>query len=219
MLEIVRKQILACVCDWPIVSVTLKPLEFGDNYVLPLSYGKITMAQQIVLGLEMLNADTVFFCEDDVLYHKSHFAFDPPSNGFYWYNLNVWRVHATTGHALHYLCHQASQLCGGRERLLKHYEKRLDAFYKAGECRDNVGYEPGVNRWSRKLDGIEAKTWWSEYPNVDIRHRMTQTASKWRQDQFNKPESCQGWMEADSVPGWGKTEGRFKEFLNGIAQA
>ena len=53
----------------------------------------------------------------------------------------------------------------------------------------------------------------SPKPNIDIRHKHNLTPSRWRKDQFRDKRHCQGWTEADEVPGWGKTKGRFEEFL------
>ena len=57
----------------PITSVSLLPLDFGDNFVLSLKPGYITMIKQIIKALEQSKADLVYFCEHDVLYPPSHF--------------------------------------------------------------------------------------------------------------------------------------------------
>jgi hypothetical protein len=69
-------------CPYPIVSVSLHaPIDLGKNIVLEgreRSYP--TMLKQIVMALEALDTDIVFFCEHDVLYHPSHFDFVPTNS-------------------------------------------------------------------------------------------------------------------------------------------
>ena len=76
----------------PIVSVSLQPIPFGDqNVVLSLEYGIPTMFKQILAGIEASDADVIFLCEDDMIYHQSHFEFTPGEDTF-WYNENDWKT-------------------------------------------------------------------------------------------------------------------------------
>ena len=196
-----------------IVSATLQPLAFGhQNVVLPLERGYLTMFRQILAGLEALDTDVAFLCEHDVLYHPSHFAFTPPKADRFYYNQNTWRVDAETGRALFYLCSQVSGLCAYRETLIDHYRKRIAHVEQYGFSR-NLGFEPGTNRRARELDGRKAETWMSAQPNIDIKSKYCLTPGRWDRSQFRNQNSCLGWTESDSVPGWGVTKGRFREFL------
>ena len=67
----------------PIVSISLKPIDFGENIVLDLNPSFITMIKQIETGLEASKSDFVFFCEHDVLYPASHFEFTPPRDDIF----------------------------------------------------------------------------------------------------------------------------------------
>ena len=74
----------------PIVSVSLKPINFGHNIVLEnRERGYPTMIRQIIMSLENLDTKYVFFCENDILYHLSHFDFIPPEDNIFYYNSNV----------------------------------------------------------------------------------------------------------------------------------
>ena len=66
------------------------------------------MFKQILVALEASESDIVYFCEADVLYHPSHFDFTPSKKDVFYYNENVWKLDAKTGHALHYECRQVS---------------------------------------------------------------------------------------------------------------
>lgn len=217
MLSAVREQ-LARVAPGPIVSVTLSPVAFGRNVVLALERGYLTMFRQILAGLEALDTDVAFLCEHDVLYDRSHFAFTPQRADVYYYNQNTWKVDAASGHALHYRCSQTSGLCADRQLLLEHYRKRIAIVERDGFSR-RIGFEPGTHNRPERVDDLQAETWMSSVPNIDIRHGHNLTPSRWRRDQFKNQRFCEGWEESDRVPGWGITEGRFADFLQEVCSA
>lgn len=204
----------------PVVAVTLKPIDWPAalNIVLPQKRGYLTMFQQILLGLEIVQAETVFFCEHDVLYHASHFDFTPVDASVPYYNQHVWKVSAEDGRALHYRCSQTSGLCASRTLLRQHYRKRVEIVESTGFSR-RQGFEPGTHGRKERIDDLKAQTWMSPRPNIDIRHGANLTATRWKQSQFRNKRYCQGWTEADGVPGWGQTKGRFWEFLREMTGA
>jgi hypothetical protein len=198
----------------PIVAVTLAPIQWPSAryIVLDAERGYLTMFRQILAGLEALDTDVVFFCEHDVLYHRSHFQFDVPDRSKVYYNQHVWKVDAESGKALHYRCSQTSGLVGYRDVLIEHYRKRIAIVEQRGFSRA-MGFEPGTHRRPERVDDLVAETFFSECPNVDIRHGVNLTPSRWRKEQFRNQRYCDGWTEADTVPGWGRTEGRMREFF------
>lgn len=204
--------------DLPITAVSLRPIEFGRNIVLSLERGYLTMAKQILAGLEAMDTDVVFFCEHDVLYHPTHFDFTPPTRETYYYNMNVWKLNAETGHAVTYITKQLSGLCAYRDVLLRHFRERVRRIEAHGFSRA-MGFEPGSHGRKERIDDVKSAEWRSEYPNVDIRHDKNLTASRWNPSQFRDKRNCQGWTESDSIPGWGKTEGRFGDWLDTISSS
>ena len=132
----------------PIVSVSLKPIDFGENIVLNLSPGYITMINQIVTGLEALEADYVFFCEHDVLYPKSHFGFTPPRDDIFYYNSNVWRWKYPDNLAITYdRLISLSCLCVNRKFALDHYKRRLKKIKELKLEADKSREPQWVRRW------------------------------------------------------------------------
>lgn len=229
---LVRNQIKRSVNGHEIVSSSLKPIEFGKNVTLNAERGILTMFKQILAALEASTADVIFFCEHDVLYHPSHFDFIPPRRDVFYYNVNTYKVDSETGQALFYYTDQTSGLCAYRGLLIEHYQKRISKVEQnAADLRSrgekvkndgysrHMGFEPGKHRFPRGVDNYKAERWMSEFPNVDIRHNANLTPSRWDQSQFRNPDACLGWKMSDSVPGWGITKGRFKEFLADVLNA
>lgn len=198
----------------PIVSCSLKPIDFGKNIVLEgreRSYP--TMCEQILTALETLDTKYVFFCEHDVLYHPSHFDFTPRRNDIYYYNVNNWRWWFGYTTAISYdELTSLSALCCNRELAIKHYKYRLKHIEENGldkiRSREprwarKFGYEPGTKRIGNggvtNEEHIKIK---SEYPNIDIRHRGTFSAPKITLESFkHKPTN---WREEpiENIPGW-----------------
>jgi hypothetical protein len=200
--------------DLPLVSVSLKPIDFGQNIVLEnreRSYP--TMVTQIIMALEASNAENVFFCENDVLYPPSHFDFIPKEKDVFYYNSNVWRWRLWDNKAIRYDgMLPLSCLCVDRLFALNHYKMRLTMMKKLGfdEIRSREprwarlwGYEPGRKR--RRRGGFsddKSDTWCSELPVIDIRHKRTFSRLKCTLDDFkHKPT---GWEETpiENIPGW-----------------
>lgn len=207
----------------PIVAVTL--LRPGiPMYAWPAAThivraeprGHLTMFRQILAGLEALTTDVAFLAEHDVLYHASHWQFDPPRPDCYFYNLNWWKVRADDGHAIHYRAKQTAFLCANRELLIQHYRKRI-ALCESGGFSRKMGFEPGSHKRPERVDDVPSSVWYSAFPNIDIRHGQNLTESRWDPTQFRDPASCEEWAEADHVDGWGMTKGRFHKLLQEIA--
>ena len=174
-----------------IVSVSLnKPVDLGTNVVLKgaeRSYP--TMVKQVVIGLEKLTTNYVYFLEHDVLYHLSHFDFVPSRDDLFYYNVNNWRWDYPYDHLITYGgLTSLSMLCCSRELALDHYRRRLAHIYDSGlsEIKSGeptwvrqMGYEPGTK--PRRRGGFSDEgheKWRSEYPNIDIRHRQTYSPPK-----------------------------------------
>ena len=196
----------------PIVSASLKPMGFGKNIHVPLQRGVLTMFKQILTALEASETDIVYFCEADVLYHPAHFDFTPPKKEVFYYNENVWKIDAKTGHAVHYDMRQVSGIAVYREIAANHYRKRVAMVEKNGFSM-GMGYEPGTHHRPERVDDATSGSWKSEFPNVDIRHGGNFSPTRWKKEEFRNQRYTKGWTETDDeIPGWGKTADLIKNF-------
>ena len=198
----------------PISSSSLRPIDFAQNIVLEnreRSYP--TMVRQIIVALENSKAKYIFFCENDVLYHKSHFDFTPTEDDVFYYNSNVWRWRLWDDKAIRYDgMLPLSCLCVNRKYALQHYQMRegkifewgLDEFRSREPRRARIwGYEPGTK--SRRRGGFSDEklgTWCSEFPNIDIRHARTFSRLKCTPEDFTHIPN--NWTETNimEIPGW-----------------
>ena len=217
--KVVKTQLLS-VFNGPIVSVSLLPIkDFGQNIVVDLERGVLTMFKQILIGLETIKADVIYLAEHDVLYHPSHFVFMPPEKDRFCYNQNVWQVNAKDGQALFYYVKKTSQVCGYRDLFIEHYRNRIKRIEKEGFKR-SMGFEPGTHKPPRGFDHFESDIFMSKHPNIDIRHKNSLTGVRFKKEQFRNKKSISGWQLSDTIPhwtrAWGLTKGRFDNFLEDV---
>ncbi|MFH1547459.1 MAG: glycosyltransferase [bacterium] len=185
----------------PIVSVSLQPMAFGRNIVLPMERSYLSMFKQILAGIEASNTDIIFLCEHDTIYAKEHFEFTPSNKEQFFYNQNNWQVRLTDGHAVYWECKKVSQICGYRDLMLKHYRERVRRVELEGFTR-RMGFEPGTHRRAERVDDTTSEFFETKIPNLDIRHRYNLTQSRWSPTQFRNP--CRNWTEShvNKLTGW-----------------
>jgi len=214
-----QKQLEKCqeIWDFPIYSISQKPIDFGINTVMELESSLLSMYKQIYEGLMQCQTDIIFLLEHDLLYHPSHFdtsMIDYRSDHFY-YNRNQWHVHSETGKTVTYLHNDTSMLSALREPLVKHIKRAVEVNMEHFHSRWGISPPRGIPPEEQK--GKHYAVYMSKVPVVDIRHPNTLTRVRMTKDQFRSPNSMRGWTESDSIPGWpGKTEGRFNEWLKEV---
>lgn len=196
----------------PIVSCSLKPLDFGKNIVVDRQRGFITYMTQIKTALENSDTDYVFFCENDVLYPLSHFDFTPPRDDIFYYNKNTWRWLYGSDFAITYdRLISLSGLCCNRKLALDHYTRRLEkALTMPPESNINEpswarawGYEPGTKKpRNGGFSELAFDTWSSKYPTVDIRHNGCLSKIKVALEEFKHPPTNWKQIPVSEIPGW-----------------
>jgi glycosyltransferase involved in cell wall biosynthesis len=201
IMKVCQKQLLKAAGGKKIVSVSLKPLDFGQNVVLPLERGYLTMFKQILTALLVIDTDIVFFCEHDVLYHPSHFDFIPHDRNVWYYNSNYWFLRHSDGFALHFNASPLSGLCVYRDIAIKHYQERIAMVEKIGFSY-NIGFEPMTHGRIKWENWYPFEVWQSAAPNIDIKHGKNLTRARWKIELFRKKPTI--WKEADidTIPGW-----------------
>jgi hypothetical protein len=215
VLEVVRRQIDKCVNGYPVVNVSLAPTKWRENIVLNLEPSILTMFKQQLRGLKASTSDYIFFCEHDVLYHPSHFDFEPERGDTFYFNANCWALNSRTGEALFYRGNIMTSCCVAfRDLLIQHYEKKIAWVEEEGKfSRNRMGFEPGKKHSERDLGPTKSEWYWSSQPNVDIKHSENITRKRFKIEDYRCRRMIEdSWKVTDEIPYWGKTV-PFKEFL------
>jgi hypothetical protein len=83
-----------------------------------------------------------------------------------------------------------------------------------------MGFEPGTHNRAERVDDYKAEGWFSEFPNLDLKHGKNLTRAKWSPADFRNKKNCIDWKDVEEpIPGWGKPQNQFKEFINGCSDA
>ena len=210
-----QAQLKRCMEIWkfPIVSVSQKPINFGQNFVMDkMESSVLSVYKQILKGLEECKTDVVFFAEHDVLYHPTHFDFTPEREDHFYYNRNEWHVSSETGKAVFYLHNNTTELSAFRKTIMAHIKRAIEANTDRFHASYGVAPPKGIPKEEQK--GKHYGVYMSKVPNIDIRHPNTLSRSRMTKDEFRSESGRRGWTESDGVPGWGKTKGRFDEFIS-----
>jgi glycosyltransferase involved in cell wall biosynthesis len=197
----------------PVISVSLLPISFGTNIVLNNPPGYLTMFKQILTGLEASKSSIIFLTEHDILYHPSHFDFIPEQEDVFYYNENVYHL-SLDGKCAFYYAKRLSQLCAYRELLIEHFrtrvkntENRLSELGNSHEFNNFIrrqGFEPGTHRREERVDDFKSGEWFSQFPNIDIKHTTNLTRARWDPTEFRNQKNCRGFKLVDEIPYWGK---------------
>lgn len=213
-----RYQLLKCMedYDFPIISVSQKPLDFGENIVMDIGRSVLSIFRQILAGLEKSTADVIFLIEHDLIYHPSHFDFTPEKKDVFYYDRNRWSVCDETGKAVFYHTNVPSMMCAYRKLLIRHYEKCVK-YVAANGWQNRFGYSPPKGIPKDLREG-KYKTYMAKFPSLDIRREESWSKKRMDKSQFRSERGCRGWTEADSVEPWGKIRGRFKQFIRQFSE-
>lgn len=206
LLKTVRRILIKSAGNIPIIWVSQKPIAEEPNIVLSgIGRSHHSRCLQILTGTRRADADVIFFAENDVIYHPSHFEFEPPDKDIFFYNLNRWWLRTSDGQASYKEGRGSlSQLVAYKELIEDFFTRRV-FFYAQGK-RIKCGTEPGKHN-CKEMPPYKIGYFYSNFPSVDIRHEHNFTKS----DKFKT-----GYILRDEIPGWGKTKGRYKEFLRDI---
>lgn len=193
--------------DIPIVWVTQKPIREEPNVIVP-SIGRShkSLCRQILIALSYMTTDIIYCAEHDMIYHPCHFEFIPPEKDVFYYNINRWWLNSKTGQAS-YRKKQGSlsQMVAYHDIMMDFYTKRL-ALFDDGMDLGMVKTEPGKYNIP-EMPNYKMADFFSKHPNIDIRHR-------WNYTKTDRYKTNGSYQLADSIPFWGKTKGRYKEFMS-----
>ena len=184
----------------PIISVSMKPMDFGDNIVSTTPRSHVNIYRMALMGAKKAETKYIALCEDDVLYSPEHFLKRPSSDEIFAYNLAYWNVQ-TWGEPL--FSHKAggrrnlhSLICN-RELFINAMEERF-AKYPDGTQDISVWAEPG--KYEKYLGVTEQKTevFYTNPPNIMFDH---QTALSYKNLGSRKKL---GEFRAIELPYWGR---------------
>lgn len=93
--KLVQKTLLEAADGLPIISVSQKPIDFGENICVgDVGFSSHNSVRQVLIGAEKATTRYVALAEADCLYPKEHFRYKPRNDKIFWYDRNVWMLRA-----------------------------------------------------------------------------------------------------------------------------
>ena len=94
----VQQQLVLSAEGKPIISVSQKPLTFGENICLgDIGRSHLSIYRQMLAGGEAADTEWIGLAEHDCMYTPEHWNFVPSDKGIFWYNINHYFVNTATG--------------------------------------------------------------------------------------------------------------------------
>lgn len=79
--------------DYPLISISKKPMDFGQNIVVDFPRSQVGIYRQILIGAKAATTEFVAFAEDDCLYTKEHFTCFRPQADEFAYDMAKWSLY------------------------------------------------------------------------------------------------------------------------------
>ena len=202
-----QQKLFDAIGDFPLITVTNKPLGILGKEIIQTEYSHFNMYQQILKASKMAETPFVAIAESDVLYHPEHFKFYRPPKDTVAYDMSKWSLF--TWEPVYNIRRRISNstLIAPREYLIEALEERYGEGKKCPP--DRVG-EVGRHIHEKAL-GItlrNAVEVWCPYPSVIINH-----PNSIGYKQAHHPNKKRlGEIQAYDIPCWGKAKDLIKNY-------
>lgn len=202
-----RKVLLEAIGDLPLISVSRKPIDFGENIIDDGVKSTDNIYRQMLRAAKLAKTEYVAVAEDDVLYPKEHFTFYRPEKDAFAYNQNRFALF-NWGTPTYSWRNRKSNctLIAPRELLIEALEERF-AKYPVAIPEEKVG-ELGRGRIEKNL-GVKLRKSvevFSETSVIQINHRDGSETSQKRRSKNKGP------IKAFDIPFWGKAADLIKHY-------
>jgi SAM-dependent methyltransferase len=181
-LENVKKQLLKAAGGLPIISVSQKPIDFGQNICVgDIGRSHLNIYRQILIGCKEAKTEFVAMAEDDILYSWEHFHSPQyyPKSEVFLYDMNKLSLFTWTKPPVFSFRHNrvvVNQLIAPRKMLVEALEerfKRYDELKAQGVPEEKIIHywgDPG--RYEKYLGVTERKTdnFMSTCPSIVFTH-------------------------------------------------
>jgi hypothetical protein len=186
----------------PIISVSKKPMQFGENICVgdtPRSH--LNIYRQALIGAKAAKTNYIAIAEDDVLYSPEHFK-HRSQPGKFAYNLAYWNIYTWSKPAVFSWKGRRNlgQLICERDLFIRVIEERFLRWPDDSKINLGLWAEPG--KYERQLDVSVQQTeeFWTSPPNVVFSH---ETALSYENLGHRKRL---GELRATELPDWGQAE-------------
>jgi hypothetical protein len=204
--EFHKEKLLEAIGSSPIITLSMKPLDWGTNILQDQPYSASNIYFQLLRGAKIATTDYIGVAEDDMLYPKEHFEYRPPLDVFA-YNMNKFSLF-TWGKPTYFWKDRVSNstLIASRRLIIEALEERFNK-HPNGTPQGITG-ELGRRKVDDTLGLTPHKSAWFSTDTSVIRidheygiDHLTRTHRK-----------KMGILRSYDIPYWGKATDLIKKF-------
>jgi len=198
-----RKQLLKAADEMPIISVSLKPIDFGQNICIGDSEPSAwNIYYQVLLGAREAKTKYIGIAEDDVLYSWEHYHHWRPADDVIGYNMSKWGIYTWSEPPEFSFTRRKNNtsMIAPTKFIIEALEERFAKYPKGTPYPAQWWGE--VGKYDTKL-GLKRRTikeFWTATPNIVFTHEdalgMKGLGKRKRM----------GMIRAYEIPYWGRAE-------------
>ena len=208
--ENVRKILLKSIGNIPLISVSQKPMNFGENICVGnIGRSAYNIYKQILIGAKAAKTKYISLCEDDILYTPGYFTSFRPEKDIFAYNYNRWGIYTWSKPPIFSRKDRivTSQLIAMRQSVINALEKRFDKHPDPNNFPAKYFGEIGKHDKSLGVSNNITQTFLSPEPNIMFSHEYALGFEGLGRKKRH------GDIRVDSLEPWGKAEDVLKLFV------
>lgn len=196
-----KKQLLKAAGDIPIISVSQKPMDLGENICVgDIGQSYINVYRQALIGAKAAKTKYIAMAEDDILYSPEHFT-HRSSPGVFAYNLSTQGIYTWSNPPL--FSHKGrivlSTLICERDLFMEAMEERFAKYPDDKLIPLKYWSEPGkYERRGLRVTARQSEPFYTEIPNVIFSHPEGIGFT------FLGTKKALGEDRAEEIPYWGR---------------
>ncbi len=203
-----REKLLEAAGDYPIISLSKKPMDLGTNVIQTEPEGISNVWWQVLKGAKLATTKYIAIADDDTLYPKDHYQWYRPPLDTFAYNMHKWSLF-TFGEPTYSTNGRVGNctMIAPRELTVEALEERYTKYpngtppkYSGEMGREFIEKGLGITR--RKLAYV-----YSANPIVCFRHKFAMEHSQ------RNGRKRMGIIQAYDIPYWGKSAELVKKFV------
>lgn len=184
----------------PIISVSQKPIDFGQNICVgDIGHSVYNVYKQVLIAAEAAKTTFVACVEDDALYTTEHFAFRPPDDAFY-YDIARYNVYHK-GVFYHHRKRIVMSMCiAPTELMVNTLRLRFEKYpnlLPPSELSNFV--EPGRHEEEMGLPKVKLGTFSTSPPPLTINHKRSLAGLRHWRDKDIVTEELPYWGNAGEL--------------------
>jgi hypothetical protein len=203
----IQKILLSAIGDIPLISVSQKPIDFGQNICVgPIGQSFLNIYKQMLTGAKAAKTKYVALAEDDALYSKEHFTTYVPKDDEFAYDMARWSLYTWTPdlYSIKFRISNSTMICP-RDLLIEALEERFAKY--PDESVIPLKFWGEFGKYERNLGVAVRKQlqYTSKVPSIVLSHEDAVGFG------FLGKKKALGPLRAYDIPVWGKASDLIKK--------